>query len=68
MIDKNELKTITASRYEKWKRTQAIWDALRGIRFGQSFCNKFKIADNLLYYAFDHARSDQYIRDTYLKS
>ena len=69
MIDNIELKTITLVQYQKWKRTQAIFDALRGVRFGRSFCNRFGIVDNLLFYnAFDQVRADQYIRDTYLKS
>lgn len=52
--------------YEQWKRDY-IWEALHGIRYGQSFCNRFGITDNHLYYApGDIAWCDQYIRKHYL--
>jgi len=57
---------ITAEDYEQWKR-DFIWEALHGIRYGQSFCNHFGITDNHLYYApGDIAWCDKYIRKTYL--
>ena len=59
-------KTISAEDYEQWKR-DFIWEALHGIRYGQSFCNHFGINDNHLYYApGDIAWCDRYIRKTYL--
>jgi len=57
---------ITEDTYELWKQDY-IWEALHGIRYGQSFCNHFGITDNHLYYntgGVDWA--DQYIRKTYL--
>lgn len=52
--------------YELWKRDY-VWEALHGIRYGQSFCNHFGITDNHLYYApGDIAWCDRYIRKTYL--
>lgn len=57
---------VTEEDYDQW-RQDYIWEALHGIRYGQSFCNRFGIADNHLYYApGDITWCDQYIRKTYL--
>jgi hypothetical protein len=57
---------ITADDYEQW-RHDYIWEALHGIRYGQSFCNRFGITDNHLYYGTNGIDwSDKYIRKTYL--
>ena len=59
-------KTIDQDNYEQWRR-DFIWEALHGQRYGQSFCNRFGITDNHLYYApGDVAWCDQYIRKHYL--
>jgi len=58
--------TITTEDYEQWRR-DFIWEALHGIRYGQSFCNHFGVTDNHLYYApGDIDWCDNYIRKTYL--
>ena len=58
---------ITSDDYEQWRR-DFIWEALHGIRYGQSFCNHFGVTDNHLYYApGDIAWCDNYIRKTYLE-
>lgn len=52
--------------YEQWKK-DFIWEALHGLRYGQSFCNRFGITDNHLHYApGDIAWCDAYIRKHYL--
>ena len=57
---------ITADDYEQW-RHDYIWEALHGIRYGQSFCNHFGITDNNLYYNISTVDcADAYIRKTYL--
>jgi hypothetical protein len=57
---------ITQEDYDQWQHDY-IWEALHGIRYGQSFCNHFGITDNHLYYApGDIAWCDKYIRKTYL--
>jgi hypothetical protein len=57
---------ITAEDYELWRK-DFIWEALHGQRYGQSFCNRFGITDNHLYYApGDIAWCDRYIRERYL--
>ena len=57
---------INRGDYEQWKK-DFIWEALHGIRYGQSFCNHFGITDNHLYYGTNSLEwSDNYIRKTYL--
>jgi hypothetical protein len=57
---------ITQEDYDQWRRDY-VWEALHGIRYGQSFCNHFGITDNHLYYApGDIVWCDRYIRKTYL--
>jgi len=59
-------KTIDRDDYEQW-RHDYIWEALHGIRYGQSFCNHFGITDNHLYYGTNGIEwSDKYITKTYL--
>ena len=58
---------ITADDYQQW-RHDYVWEALHGIRYGQSFCNHFGVTDNHLYYApGDISWCDKYIRKTYLE-
>jgi hypothetical protein len=57
---------ITAEDYEQWRK-DFIWEALHGQRYGQSFCNRFGITDNHLYYNHGGIEwADDYIRKTYL--
>ena len=57
---------INRGDYDQWRKDY-IWEALHGIRYGQSFCNHFGITDNHLYYASgDIAWCDKYIKKTYL--
>ena len=56
---------ITLDEYELWVK-DFIWDALHGLRYGQSFCNNFNITDNLLYYTMTPEQADDYIRKTYI--
>ena len=55
---------LTPTNYKVWKRGY-VFDGLRGIRFGESFCNYFGIADNILHYERDADRAEDYIRKTY---
>jgi len=44
-----------------------VFDNLKGLRFGQSFCNHFDIEDALLYYsALKPHQVEEYIRKNYL--
>ena len=57
---------IDPEDYTQWKQ-DFIWEALHGQRYGQSFCNRFGITDNHLYYNNgDIEWADNYIKNTYL--
>jgi hypothetical protein len=57
---------ITLAEYEHWCESYTFL-ALKGQRYGQSFCNTFGITDNNLYYNIGAvADADAYIRKMYL--
>ena len=58
--------SVTESAYEDWKR-EFTFEGIRGLRYGQSFCNHFDITDYVLYYKMDWASADQHIRTVYLE-
>jgi len=57
--------SVSNSKYEAWKR-EFSFQALYGLRYGQSFCNQFDITDHVLFYKVDWSSADQYIRSMYL--
>lgn len=57
---------VSQDQYHEWRR-QSVFDALKGQRHGQSFCNKFDVTDNILFYAHDWADADHRIRTLYLQ-
>lgn len=59
-------KHITKTKYTQWN-AGFLFDGLRNLRYGQSFCNKFNIKDNILYYAASASDADKYIRANYVK-
>ena len=60
------LNHIAQEDYELWQK-DVIWDCLHGLRYGQSFCNRFSISDNLLYYTtWPSDQIDAYIKKHYL--
>ena len=59
---------ISLEQYAEWKN-QYSFDALRGLRYGQSFCKHFDISDYILYYTtFDVGQCDDYITKHYIES
>jgi hypothetical protein len=56
---------VTQEQYEDWQQQFTV-DALRGQRYGQSFCNCFGITDNLLFFTREIDWCEQYIKDVYL--
>lgn len=65
---KNIRRPITEQEFLSWKE-QFSFDALHGLRYGQSFCKHFGIEDNLLLYAsvFRTIETcDNYIRKHYI--
>ena len=57
---------LTPGNYKVWKKGY-IFEGLKGIRFGQSFCNHFGIADNILFYERDADRAESYIQKNYVR-
>jgi len=57
--------SITEAAYEAW-RLEFTFDGIRGLRYGQSFCNHFDITDYVLFYKMDWESADQHIRTVYL--
>ncbi len=58
---------ISQEDFDLWQK-DVIWDALHGIRYGQSFCNRVGISDNLLYYTtWPPEQLDEYIRKHYVE-
>ena len=56
---------ILQAEYAAW-RDEFVFDGIRGLRYGQSFCNHFDITDYVLFYMLDWDRADQHIRTVYL--
>lgn len=62
-----EHKKISQDQYQRWKK-KLVFDRLRGLRAGQSFCNQFDITDNILYYeSLEGERFFQYIEENYIQ-
>jgi hypothetical protein len=61
------IKQISLTHYIEWKN-QYSFDGLRGLRYGQSFCNHFDIQDNILYYTtWDVDQLEDYIMKQYIQ-
>ena len=58
--------SILQAEYDAW-RDEFVFDGIRGLRYGQSFCNHFDITDYVLFYMLDWDRADQHIRTVYLE-
>ena len=59
-------KSVTREQYAQWTRG-FVFEAMRNLSYGQSFCNHFGIHDNILYYATTMADADAYIRKNYVR-
>jgi len=58
--------SITEADYSEWKRA-FTFEGIKGLRYGQSFCNHFDITDYVLFYKLDWHSADQHIRTVYLE-
>jgi hypothetical protein len=56
---------ISSQAYQAWKQSY-LFDALRSIGYGRSFCNRFGLTDNILRYEKNIDRADQYIQNVYV--
>lgn len=62
----SEHRTVSREEYLEWKRG-FVFEAMRNLSFGQSFCRYFDIRDNILYYATTMADADAYIMKNYVR-
>ena len=62
----SERRTVTLKEYQQWTRG-FVFEAMRNLSYGQSFCNHFGIRDNILYYAGTMSDADEYIRKNYVR-
>jgi hypothetical protein len=56
---------LTEQEYTQWKQ-EFCWEALKGYRFGEGFCQHYKIIDNILFFERDLDRAEQHIRNYYV--
>jgi hypothetical protein len=57
---------ISESAFEHWQRLYT-WDALKGIKYGESFCQYFEIYDAVLQLFDSHTDDkEKYIRQSYV--
>lgn len=54
-------KTITLAAYEQFKK-EFVFDKLKGVSFGEAFCKKFSIVDNMLSNIKSETEADFLIR------
>ena len=57
---------LTEENFNAWRKSY-LMEAIMGIRYGQSFCNRFGVEDYVLYYMRDVASAHQYILKNYLQ-
>ena len=63
----DDRKQISQEDFDLWQK-DVIWDALHGLRYGQSFCNRFGISDNLIYYStWPPEQMEDYIKKHYIE-
>jgi hypothetical protein len=57
---------ITQKQFDQWQKL-VCFDIIKGLRYGQSFCNHFEISDNILYYEFSWINAEAYIKRVYIE-
>ena len=57
---------VSQEDYEQWARG-FVFEGLRDLRYGQSFCRRFGIQDNILFYSSDVEEADRYIQKNYVR-
>ena len=61
------VRKVSQLEFDTWKK-EGVFDGLRNQRPGQSFCAKFNIQDNLLYFSQTPEEAYAIIRKRYLQS
>ena len=62
----NQRVRVSQEDYEQWARG-FVFEGLRDQRYGQSFCNRFGIQDNILFYTSTVEEADRYILKNYVR-
>jgi hypothetical protein len=57
---------VSQEDYKQWARG-FVFEGLRDQRYGQSFCNRFGIRDNILFYSSTVEEADRYIQENYVR-
>ena len=57
---------ISEEDFDRWQKT-AVFDKIRGLRYGQSFCNHFGITDSTLYYFTADKLAREWIENNYIR-
>lgn len=66
MSDTDQTKrSVSKIQYEQWRKAY-IFDGIKGISYGQSFCRRFSIQDHILNRFDSGHRMDHYIRKHYV--
>lgn len=60
-----QLRAVTKNQYQLWQKHYSF-EALKGARYGESFCDYFNIRDYRLYYDNVPERCDQLIRKDWI--
>jgi hypothetical protein len=62
----NNIKVIEED-YDRWLTQVVVFDKLKDLRYGQSFCNHFGITDPTLYYFTADKLADEWIKKNYIR-
>jgi len=62
----NEVKTITHTEFTKFDQ-EYVFDAVKGQRYGQAFCNRFNITDFILMTTQNVDSCKKYIKNIYIR-
>jgi hypothetical protein len=58
---------LSTAEYQQWRKEFSFNGIKTGARYGQEFCNHYKVTDYVLYYSFDPDRADELIKKYYIK-
>jgi hypothetical protein len=56
-----KIKSISTKQFNLWQK-KYLFDAIKGISYGQSFCETFKVLDYRIYFLDDKDLCDQIIK------
>ena len=59
-------RAVSQAEYDAWRR-HFVFDGLRNLSYGESFCRYFNIRDNILRFSQTVSEADEYIRQYYLR-